>query len=65
MDKDENFGTHWTPRVYGVWHLDESWTVKGGVSTGYRSPDLRRATASWGQVTGGGSLNGVIFGNRI
>ena len=28
MDKDENFGTHWTPRVYGVWHLDESWTVK-------------------------------------
>ncbi|HDF2341335.1 TPA: ligand-gated channel protein [Morganella morganii] len=63
MDKDENFGTHWTPRVYGVWHLDESWTVKGGVSTGYRSPDLRQATASWGQVTGGGSLNGVIFGN--
>lgn len=63
MDKDENFGTHWTPRVYGVWHLDESWTVKGGVSTGYRSPDLRQATATWGQVTGGGRYNGVIFGN--
>lgn len=63
MDKDENYGTHWTPRVYGVWHLDESWTVKGGVSTGYRSPDLRQATASWGQATGGGNSNAVIFGN--
>lgn len=63
MDKDENFGTHWTPRVYGVWHLADEWTLKGGVSTGYRSPDLRQATASWGQVTGGGRLDGVIFGN--
>lgn len=63
MDEDENFGTHWTPRVYGVWHLDESWSVKGGVSTGYRSPDLRQATASWGQATGGGNSNAVIFGN--
>ncbi|MCV5004839.1 TonB-dependent receptor, partial [Escherichia coli] len=33
MDKDENFGTHWTPRVYGVWHLADEWTLKGGVST--------------------------------
>lgn len=63
MDKDENFGTHWTPRVYGVWHMADEWTLKGGVSTGYRSPDLRQATSTWGQVTGGGRLDGVIFGN--
>ncbi|HIE4216126.1 TPA: ligand-gated channel protein [Proteus mirabilis] len=63
MDKDENFGTHWTPRVYGVWHLADEWTLKGGVSTGYRSPDLRQATASWGQATGGGRYDAVIFGN--
>lgn len=63
MDKDENFGTHWTPRVYGVWHMADEWTLKGGVSTGYRSPDLRQATNTWGQVTGGGRLDGVIFGN--
>ncbi|MBG2875582.1 ligand-gated channel protein [Proteus alimentorum] len=63
MDKDENFGTHWTPRVYGVWHLADEWTLKGGVSTGYRSPDLRQATASWGQGTGGGSYDAVIYGN--
>ncbi|HGN1327774.1 TPA: ligand-gated channel protein [Proteus mirabilis] len=63
MDKDENFGTHWTPRVYGVWHLADEWTLKGGVSTGYRSPDLRQATATWGQTTGGGRYDAVIFGN--
>ncbi|QAV24301.1 ligand-gated channel protein [Proteus hauseri] len=63
MDKDENFGTHWTPRVYGVWHMADEWTLKGGVSTGYRSPDLRQATASWGQGTGGGRFDAVIYGN--
>ncbi|WP_435945646.1 ligand-gated channel protein [Dryocola sp. BD586] len=63
MDKDENYGTHWTPRGYGVWHLAEQWTLKGGVSAGYRSPDLRQSSASWGQVTGGGRLDGIIVGN--
>ncbi|HBO22744.1 MAG TPA: ligand-gated channel protein [Providencia sp.] len=63
MDKDENYGTHWTPRLYGVWHADEQWTIKGGVSTGYKAPDLRQSSANWGQATGGGSSNGIIFGN--
>ena len=63
MDKDQNYGTHWTPRGYGVWHLDDHWTVKGGISAGYRSPDLRQSSASWGQVTGGGRSNGIIVGN--
>lgn len=63
MDKDENYGTHWTPRGYGVWHLAEQWTLKGGVSAGYRSPDLRQSSANWGQVTGGGRLDGIIVGN--
>lgn len=63
MDRDQNYGSHWSPRLYGVWHLDESWTLKGGVSTGYRSPDLRMSAANWGQVTGGGSLDGMLVGN--
>ncbi|QWL67628.1 ligand-gated channel protein [Aeromonas jandaei] len=63
MDRDQNYGSHWSPRLYGVWHLDDSWTVKGGVSTGYRSPDLRMSAANWGQVTGGGSLDGMLVGN--
>ena len=63
MDKDENYGTNWTPRGYGVWHLAEQWTLKGGVSAGYRAPDLRQSSANWGQVTGGGRLDGIIVGN--
>ncbi|MDU7807793.1 MAG: TonB-dependent receptor, partial [Serratia marcescens] len=63
MDRDQNFGSHWSPRMYGVWHLTEQWTMKGGVSAGYRSPDLRQSSASWGQVTGGGVRSGIIVGN--
>ena len=63
MDKDENYGTNWTSRGYGVWHLADQWTLKGGISAGYRAPDLRQSSASWGQVTGGGRLDGIIVGN--
>ncbi|MDC0727299.1 ligand-gated channel protein [Phytobacter diazotrophicus] len=63
MDKDENYGTNWTPRGYGVWHPTDQWTIKGGVSAGYRAPDLRQSSASWGQATGGGRMNGMIVGN--
>ncbi|PHM45974.1 iron-regulated outer membrane virulence protein, TonB receptor family [Xenorhabdus mauleonii] len=63
LDKDENFGVNWTPRLYGVWHVDEQWTIKGGISTGYRSPNLRQVSAGWGQATGGSGGNGIILGN--
>ncbi|WP_337261710.1 MULTISPECIES: ligand-gated channel protein [unclassified Serratia (in: enterobacteria)] len=62
MDQDQNYGNHWTPRLYGVWHLAEQWTLKGGVSAGYRSPDLRQSSANWGQITGGGRTS-IIIGN--
>ncbi|MGY6040571.1 ligand-gated channel protein [Aeromonas sp. AE23HZ002T15] len=63
MDQDQNYGTHWSPRLYGVWHPAEFWTLKGGVSTGYRSPDLRMSAANWGQATGGGTQDGILVGN--
>ncbi|PSS56526.1 ligand-gated channel protein [Pseudomonas sp. BBP2017] len=63
MDKDENYGTHWSPRLYGVYHPAEHWTVKGGVSSGYRSPDIRAAVDDWGQITGGGGDPAIIVGN--
>lgn len=63
MDKDENYGDHWTPRGYGVWHIDDQWTLKGGVSAGFRAPDLRQSSANWGQITGGGRSSGMIVGN--
>ncbi|WP_342058595.1 ligand-gated channel protein [Aeromonas sp. OTU364] len=63
MDRDQNYGSHWSPRLYGVWHPAEFWTLKGGVSTGYRSPDLRMSAASWGQATGGGTQDGMLVGS--
>ncbi|CDH26122.1 ligand-gated channel protein [Xenorhabdus bovienii] len=62
LDKDELFGAHWTPRLYGVWHADEQWTIKGGVSTGYRSPNLRQVAPNWWQGTGGDG-SAVILSN--
>ena len=62
-DRDENYGSHWSPRLYGVWHPAEFWTLKGGVSTGYRSPDLRMSAANWGQATGGGTQDGMLVGS--
>ncbi|KAG1390172.1 hypothetical protein G6F58_013072 [Rhizopus delemar] len=58
MDDDENFGTHFSPRLYGVWQMAERWTLKGGVSTGFRAPDLRQTVAGWGQVSRGGNMYG-------
>lgn len=58
MDEDENFGNHFSPRLYGVWHMAERWTLKGGVSTGFRAPDLRQTVAGWGQTSRGGNMYG-------
>jgi len=64
LTKDENYGNHITPRIYGVWHTSEQWTLKGGVSSGFKAPSLRSAVADWGQITGGGrGAPAVIQGN--
>lgn len=65
FNNDENYGEHWSPRLYGVWQAAPQWTVKGGVTSGYRAPDLRQAAPGWGQITGGrgASTPAVILGN--
>lgn len=63
MNRDENYGTDWTPRLYGVWHASEHLSVKGGISTGFKAPSLRAAVADWGQITGGGGDPAIIRGN--
>lgn len=45
MDQDDNFGTHITPKMYGNWAFSNDWALKGGVSAGYKKPELR-ATSS-------------------
>ena len=58
LDDDENYGSHVSPRLYGVWQLAPRWTLKGGVSTGFRSPNLRETIPGWGQVSRGGNIYG-------
>ncbi|SDI99060.1 ligand-gated channel protein [Billgrantia gudaonensis] len=58
LDDDENYGSHVSPRLYSVWNLAPEWTLKGGVSTGYRSPNLREMTSDWGAISRGGTTYG-------
>lgn len=39
-DDHESFGGHVSPRAYLVWNTTDNWTLKGGISGGYRTPDL-------------------------
>lgn len=58
LDDDDNYGSHLSPRLYSVWNMTPEWTLKGGVSTGYRSPNLREITPDWGQISRGGNVYG-------
>jgi outer membrane receptor for ferrienterochelin and colicins len=41
-DSHSTFGTQDSPRIYGVWNLAGNWTLKGGVSKGFKAPDLEK-----------------------
>src|SRR5690606_17345427 len=37
-DHHNEFGGNASPRVYLTWQTNEQWTLKGGISTGYKTP---------------------------
>lgn len=41
-DDHSTFGDHVSPRLYGVWNATDHWTVKGGVSAGYKAPRVEQ-----------------------
>ncbi|QXZ09188.1 TonB-dependent receptor [Comamonas sp. Y33R10-2] len=63
-DRDEFFGGHLSPRVYGIYRHTPQWTLKGGVSTGYKQPSLAQSTAGIGSTTGGGGWQSFAPNNR-
>lgn len=65
LTHDEKYGNHWTPRLYGLWDVTDNFTVKGGISTGFKAPRLRQTVTEWGQITGGANapVASVIIGN--
>ncbi|PNH78599.1 TonB-dependent receptor domain-containing protein [Vibrio diazotrophicus] len=58
VDVNEHYGSHLSPRLYGVWNIASEWTLKGGVSTGFKAPQLRQASDDWVQVSRSGNLYG-------
>ncbi|MCL1670868.1 TonB-dependent receptor domain-containing protein [Elizabethkingia ursingii] len=64
-DNNEHYGSNFTPRGYLIYNLNKNITLKGGVTSGYKAPELRQSTDNWGSVTGGANapLPGVILGD--
>lgn len=63
LDHDSYFGYHVTPKLYGNWTLDENWAVKGGVSAGYKKPDLRQNNSGFTSVYGSYPYSEIGIGN--
>jgi outer membrane receptor for ferrienterochelin and colicins len=59
MDDNEEYGVHYSPRLYAVYGLNDTLTLKGGVSTGFRAPEIRQITPGYAYTTGGG---GCFYG---
>ncbi len=60
-DDHEVFGDQLSPRVYGVYTLNDQWTLKGGVSTGFKTP---KTTQLYEGVIGfGGQGTSPFYGN--
>lgn len=60
-DDHESFGGHISPRAYLVWNTTDNWTLKGGISKGYKTPDLNDLHGGINGVTGQGSI--ITIGN--
>ncbi|MEC7763705.1 MAG: TonB-dependent receptor [Pseudomonadota bacterium] len=54
-DLNQHYGSHFTPRVYGVYHLNDTLTLKGGVSGGYTVPALKQADTNIVEPAGRGA----------
>lgn len=58
MDDDNRFGRHWSPRIYGVWGFAPEWTLKGGVTFGFKSPEMTQVAGNYASAGGLGNIYG-------
>lgn len=56
-DKHDKFNGNFSPRAYAVYVANDNWTVKGGVSQGYKSPRVEQLHDGMNSV----SCQGDIF----
>jgi len=57
-DHHNIFGGHISPRIYANWNLTPEWTVKGGISSGYKAP---KASDLYDGITGFGRQSTLPF----
>ncbi len=57
-DQHNMFGSQLSPRAYAVWELAPQWTLKGGVSTGFKTP---KTTDLYDGITGFGGQGTIPF----
>ncbi|MGM0543346.1 MAG: TonB-dependent receptor domain-containing protein [Pseudomonadota bacterium] len=60
-DHHDAFGSQFSPRGYLVWNTTPNWTLKGGVSRGYKTPSLNDLHDGINGVTGQGTV--LTIGN--
>ncbi|MDR0352239.1 MAG: TonB-dependent receptor [Opitutaceae bacterium] len=60
-DHHDAFGGQVSPRAYLVWNTTRHLTLKGGVSTGFKTPTLTQTTAGLSGIGGQGTL--PLLGN--
>lgn len=58
-DHSDTYGGKFSPKVYSVYNLTPMLALKGGMTTGYKTPSLRSAATDFGST----SMGGVIIGN--
>lgn len=60
-DKHQEFGDQVSPHLYGVYNLTSNWTIKGGISTGFKTPNT---TDMYDGVIGFGGQGTIpLYGN--
>ena len=59
-DNTENYSDNLSPRIYGVWHPSADWTVRGGVSRGFRAPNLKQGTAGAATQSRGNGCTSLV-----
>ncbi|MEF1309465.1 TonB-dependent receptor [Vibrio mytili] len=59
FDDNQDFGSQFSPKVYGVYGITDEVVIKGGVTSGYKAPSLRQSANDFGATSRGG----VIIGN--
>jgi len=62
LTHNEYFGNHFSPRAYATFNIDDTWTIKGGVATGYKTPNVNQISPEVGTIQGGWRI--IDFGNK-